>query len=128
MSQAEYENFVFYGSWKEALDGLEETSGKEIANEFARQIINYGTSGTFTTDNKMIIGFISGMCKALIDKSKIRYGASKDNGSQGGRPTQYNPETIIQLYEEENMTVQEIATHLGCSTKTVERALKTLTT
>lgn len=116
------ENFVFYGSWLDAIEGLEETNGREFANEFARQIINYGTSGEVTTDNKMLIGLINGMCKNLVEKSKKRYTASVENGKQGGRPTKFDPETIRAM-KEQGMNYQEIAAELGCNVRTVQRAL-----
>lgn len=122
MSEIENENFVFYGSWRDAIDGLEKTMGRDFANEFARQIINYGTSGEVTTDDPMISGFINGMCKNLIEKSKNRYGASVKNGKQGGRPQKYDP-AAIRAMSEEGMSHQEIAIQLGCSVKTVQRTL-----
>ena len=116
------ENFVFYGSWKEAIDGVEQSMGKEFANEFARQIINFGTTGEITTNDKMIEGFINGMCKDLVKKSKNRYNACGENGKQGGRPKQFNKEKIVSLHEQ-GLTDQEIADNLGCSVKTIQRAL-----
>lgn len=120
MSQKD--NFVFYASWLDALSGLDETNGREFANEFLRQIVTYGVTGEVETDNPMIIGFINAMCKDLLDKSKKRHKACIENGSRGGRPKQYNSEEMRALYQS-GMSIEDIAQQMGCSAKTVQRAL-----
>ena len=116
------ENFVFYASWLDAINAMEKAQGEAVADKFARQIIQYGVTGELTTDNEVIIGFIDALCKDLIHKSKNRYKACKANGQQGGRPVQHDAETIKSLYAS-GMRYQEIATQLGCSVRTVQRAL-----
>lgn len=119
---AQYENFVFYGSWKEHLDGLKELCDKETAKEVAWQIINYGTAKEFDTEDQKIINMVNGMCRDLIVSAKKRRLASIENGQQGGRPKKYKTEDIIDL-SNKGLTPQEIADNLGCSVKTVQRAL-----
>ena len=116
------DNFVFYASWLDALSGLDETNSREFANEFLRQIVIYGVTGEIETDNPMIVGFINAMCKDLLDKSKKRHRACIENGNRGGRPKQYNDEEIRAL-SQQGLSDQEIADNLGCSVKTVQRAL-----
>lgn len=116
------DNFVFYASWLDALNGLDETNSREFANEFLRQIVIYGVTGDIETDNPMIVGFINAMCKDLLDKSKKRHRACIENGNRGGRPKQYNDEEIRAL-SQQGLSDQEIADNLGCSVKTVQRAL-----
>ena len=116
------DNFVFYASWLDALSGLDETNSREFANEFLRQIVIYGVTGDIETDNPMIVGFINAMCKDLLDKSKKRHRACIENGNRGGRPKQYNDEEIRAL-SQQGLSDQEIADNLGCSVKTVQRAL-----
>lgn len=118
----QYENFVFYGSWKEHLNGLKELCGEDVAKEVAWQIINYGTSKEFDTDDQKIINMVNGMCRDLIISAKRRRQASVENGRQGGRPTKYSQDDIVALYHK-GLTEQDIADNLGCSLRTVQRAL-----
>ena len=119
---AQYENFVFYGSWKEHLDGLKELCGEDVAKEVAWQIINYGTYKGFDTDDQKIVGMVNGMCRDLIDSAKKRREASVGNGTKGGRPKKYSVEDMIDL-RDKGLSLQDIADNLGCSVKTVQRAL-----
>ena len=121
----EYENFVFYGSWKEHLDGLKELCGEDVVKEVAWQIINYGTYKDFDTEDQKIINMVNGMCRDLIDSAKKRREASMTNGRQGGRPKRYSDEDIIALFNQ-GISPQDIADNLGCSLKTVRRALATI--
>lgn len=118
----QYENFVFYGSWKEHLDGLKELCGEDVAKEVAWQIINYGTYKDFDTDDQKIINMVNGMCRDLIVSAKKRRLASIENGKQGGRPKKYSDDEIKALYNK-GLSPQEIADNLQCSIKTVQRAL-----
>jgi hypothetical protein len=118
----DYENFVFYGSWKEHLNGLKELCGEDIAKEVAWQIINYGTTKTFDTDDQKIINMVNGMCRDLIISAKKRREASIANGKQGGRPKKYSVEDMIAL-RDQGLSPQDIANNLGCNVKTVQRAL-----
>lgn len=118
----EYENFIFYGSWKEHLDGLKELCGEEVVKEVAWQIINYGTYKNFDTDDKTIINMVNGMCRDLIDSAKRRREKSATNGSQGGRPKKYTAEEMLAL-QGQGLSIPEIADRLGCSVKTVRRTL-----
>ena len=116
------DNFVFYASWLDALNGLDETNSREFANEFLRQIVIYGVTGDIETDNPMIVGFINAMCKDLLDKSKKRHKACIENGNRGGRPKQYDDEEIRAL-SQQGISDEEIAQQLGCHIRTVQRAL-----
>ena len=117
-----YENFIFYGSWKEHLNGLKELCGEDVAKEVAWQIINYGTYKGFDTEDQKIIDMVNGMCRDLIDSAKKRREASIGNGKQGGRPKKYSVEDMIAL-RDQGLSLQDIADNLGCSVKTVQRAL-----
>ena len=120
---AQYENFVFYGSWKEHLNGLKDLCDRETAKEVAWQIINYGTEKEFDTDDQKIINMVNGMCRDLIVSAKKRRLASIENGKQGGRPKKYKDEDILDLFNK-GLTHQEIADNLGCNVRTIERKLK----
>ena len=120
---AKYENFVFYGSWKEHLDGLRALCGDDVAKEVVWQIVNYGTSKEFDTDDQKIINMVNGMCRDLITSAKKRRLASIENGKQGGRPRKYDPDEIRAL-SESGLSPQDIADNLGCTIRTVQAALK----
>jgi hypothetical protein len=118
----QYENFIFYGSWKEHLNGLKELCGEDVAKEVAWQIISYGTAKEFDTDDQKIINMVNGMCRDLIISAKKRREASIANGKQGGRPKKYSPDDMLAL-REQGLSLQEIADNLGCNVKTVQRTL-----
>ena len=122
MLMAKYENFVFYGSWKEHLDGLRDLCGDDVAKEVTWQIINYGTSKEFDTDDKKIINIVNGMCRDLIASAKKRRLASIENGRQGGRPKKYSIEDMLTL-RNNGLSDQDIADNLGCDVRTVRRTL-----
>ena len=120
----EYENFIFYGSWKEHLNGLKDLCGEDVAKEVAWQIINYGTTKGFDTEDQKIINMVNGMCRDLIDSAKKRRETSIANGKQGGRPKKYSVDDMLTL-KSKGLSIQDIADNLGCSVKTVQRALAT---
>lgn len=120
---AKYENFVFYGSWKEHLDGLRALCGDDVAKEVVWQIVNYGTSKEFDTDDQKIINMVNGMCRDLITSAKKRRLASIENGQQGGRPKKYKLEDMLAL-RDAGLSDQEIADNLGCDVRTVRSTLK----
>ena len=117
MATMDYDSFVFYGNWRTMLDGFD----KETAKDILWQIMLYGTAGEVYTSNPMINGIVMGCCAAGIDKAKDRYANAVDNGKKGGRPTEIDAEHVREL-KESGLTNKEIATELGCSTRTVERA------
>lgn len=116
------ENFLFLASWHDILEGYDNAGKPEIASEIAKQIIYYGVTGEMTSDDPIVIGTVTGMCVALIDRSKKRYNNCVANGSQGGRPKKYSVEDMIGL-RSKGLSLQDIADNLGCSVKTVQRAL-----
>lgn len=119
----EKENFIFLASWASTIESFDEMGQSELAGELAKQIIYYGTKGEITTDNPMIKGIVEGMCMALIDQSKKKYNACKNNGSKGGRPERYPIEDILKL-KDVGLTDAEVADNLGCSEQTVAYKLK----
>lgn len=119
----EKENFIFLASWASTIESFDEMGQSDIAGELAKQIIYYGTKGEITTDNPMIRGIVEGMCMALIDQSKKKYNACKNNGLKGGRPERYPIEDILRL-KDVGLTDAEIADNLGCSEQTVAQKLK----
>lgn len=116
------ENFLFLASWHDILEGYDSAGKPEIASEIAKQIIYYGVTGQMTSEDPIVTSIVTGMCAALIDKSKKRYNTCVANGKKGGRPKQYNAEDVLYLHNQ-GLSDQDIADNLGCSVKTVQRAL-----
>lgn len=115
-------NFVFLASWYEIIDAYEKSDQPEMAGEISKAIITYGVTGEITSDNPLIVGIVKGMCTALIDKSKARYAHSIENGQRGGRPPKYDKSQMLKL-RNDGLSDQDIADNLGCSARTVQRAL-----
>lgn len=120
---SEKENFLFLASWHDIIEGYDAAGKPEIASEIAKQIINYGVTGAMTSDDPIVTGIVTGMCAALIDKSKNRYNTCVANGKKGGRPKEYTLEDVAYL-QQQGLSAEDIADNLGCSVKTVRRKLK----
>lgn len=114
--------FIFFESWDRYLDTLEEDRDVDYVNAVARAMIKYGLYGDCMTDDETIKRKIDAVCSDLMNNTKARYAASLNNGSQGGRPKKHDPEMIRQL-RDSGLSQQEIADQLGCSKRTVQRAL-----
>ena len=117
-------SFIFFDSWERYLETLEEDRDINYVNAVARAIIQYGLRGECNTTDETIIRKVDAVCSDLMQSTQSRYAASLRGGKQGGRPTQHDPETIRSL-RNSGMTYQDIAENLGCSVKTVQRALAT---
>jgi len=65
--------------------------------------------------------------RASLDASHDRYAASVENGKKGGRPKKYNEKDIlaaIKMGGTKGLSARQIAKEIGCSRKTVDRAIK----
>ena len=114
--------FIFFESWDRYLDTLEEDRDINYVNAVARAIIKYGLYGDCKTEDQTIIRKVNAVCADLMNNTKARYAASVKNGSMGGRPEQFDKDTVLQL-RAQGLTQQEIADQLGCSKRTVQRKL-----
>ena len=112
----EYDNFVFYGRWRELLQAFDDNTAKEIL----WQIMLLGTSGKMSTDDPMITSIVRGAIEVNMNKAKDRYNSAL---KAQGRPPKYSIDKINEL-KEQGMSNQEIADTLGCSIRTVQRALQ----
>ena len=119
------ENFLFMASWIDLIKGYDESGQPDIASELAKQMLYYGVTGEMTSENPVITGAVTGMCSAVINKSKKRYNSYIENGKQGGRPKQYSDDEIISMHEL-GLSEQDIADNLGCHIRTVKRALSNI--
>ena len=121
-NQGKFDNFVFYGSWREALEGLKNEFGIEYARETLWEMMLLGTAGDMETTKASIRGIVDGMCRDNIIAARKRYEKTKENGAKGGRPRKAEPLVVAELLQE-GKTKQEIAEELNCSVRTVERAI-----
>ena len=101
-------DFVFAANWYDIIQAYDDAGQPDIANTIAREIINYCTTGVIKTTDPLICGIVKGMC------------AKKTNRS--GRPKKYDAEGMLAL-RNKGMSDQDIAEQLGCSVRTVQRAL-----
>lgn len=118
-----YQNFVFYGSWRTTLDGFREKLGLDYAKNALWNLMTNATSGEVETDDPLILAWITGSCTPNIEAARDRYNRAVENGKAGGRPKEVSPDEIKRLYKS-GMKHEQIANKLGCSTKTVQRAIK----
>lgn len=111
-------DFIFAANWYDVIKAYDDDGQPDIANAIAKEIINYGVTGDTKTTNPLIYGIVRGMCSAQIKRVKPRDTSS----AKGGRPKKYKIEDIIDL-SNKGLSLQDIADNLGCSVKTVQRAL-----
>ena len=116
----EYDNFVFYGSWRESLEGFREEFGDDYAKEALWNLMLVATAGDIETERKSIIGFINGAVMPNVNKAKDRYAAAIENGKKGGRPKTVDADKVLEL-KQEGMTNKQVAERLGCSVSSIEK-------
>lgn len=115
------DGFVFFRSvW----DSYQELKRKDavLAEKFLTAVIEYGLEGEYDESDPIVNALMSAAVVG-IDNAHNRRAASQDNGTKGGRPKVYSSERMVELAQQ-GKTSQQIADELGCSIKTVQRALK----
>ena len=116
----EYEQFVFYGSWKTLLSGFD----RETAKELLWDIVNVGVGEEIESDNPMIKAIIQGTIIPNIKSAKSRYATATENGNKGGRPRkEIDIEKALEL-ESQGKTQAEIAEEFGVSKNTIGSRLR----
>ena len=115
-------SFVFFSSWERYLKTLELDKNIDYVNAVARAIIQYGISGEIESDDPTILSRVEAVCADLMQSSTARYNAAVKGGAIGGRPREHDHEAIQQMYKD-GASIQVIADTLGCSTRTVKRAV-----
>lgn len=119
--------FIFFESWERYLKTLELDRDRDYVNEVCRAIVQYGLYGECETKDKTILQRVDAVCLDLMNNAKARYAAAKKGGTNGGggRPPEYDPEAIKQMFKD-GASIQIIADTLGCSKRTVQRALDSM--
>lgn len=115
-------SFVFFSSWERYLKTLELDKDINYVNAVARAIIQYGISQEIESTDPTILSRVEAVCADLMQSSSDRYNAALKGGTTGGRPRTHDHESIKQMHKD-GVPVQIIADTLGCSTRTVKRAI-----
>ena len=115
-------SFVFFSSWERYLKTLELDKDIDYVNAVARAIIQYGIAGEIESTDPTILSRVEAVCADLMQSSTARYNAAVNGGTTGGRPRSHDPEAIRQMYKD-GIPIQNIADTLGCSKRTVQRAI-----
>ena len=118
----EKKSFVFFSSWERSLKTLDLDKDIDYVNAVARAIIQDGITGEIESTDPTILSRVEAVCADLMQSSTERYNAALRGGVQGGRPRTYDQEAIKQMYKD-GASAQIIADTLGCSTRTVKRAI-----
>ena len=119
-----YNNFVFYGSWREALEGFKEDFGEDYAKETLWTLILLATTGEIETEKKSIIGFLNGTVLPNIKAAQDRYSKAIENGKNGGRTKIELPIEEIEDLISKGKTQKEVAALYNVSVDTIQRRLK----
>jgi DNA-directed RNA polymerase specialized sigma24 family protein len=114
-------DFIFLANWYDIIKAYDDAGQSDMANAIAKEIIIYGTTGDTQTTDPLIYGIVRGLCTDQIKRPKSRV-QSIANGKKGGRPPKYDKVTMIELHNQ-GLTDQEVADSMGCTLKTVQRAL-----
>ena len=119
-----YDNFVFYGSWRDTLEGFREEFGDDYAKEVLWNIMTCATAGDIETQKKSIIGFISGSVMPNIDAAKGRHKKAIADGQKGGRPQVSLEQDEVMKKKKELGTWKAVAKHFGVDEDTLRRVRK----
>ena len=121
MAEREMKSFVFYPTFLQAVESLRNNGNEILADKLLKAIVDYGIYGEYD-DSDPIINAIMVQTVFSIDKSYNNYQNCIINGSKGGAKKKYSDDQIYELIDK-GMTHKQIAEQLGCSTKTIQRAL-----
>ena len=116
-------DFIFLANWYDVIKAYDDAGQEDMANAIAKEIIIYGATGDTRTTDPLIYGIVRGLCADQIKRPKSR-AHSIENGRKGGRPPKYDKNRMLEL-RSQGMADQEIADNIGCTLKTVQRALAT---
>ena len=114
-------DFIFLANWYDVIKAYDDAGQSDMANAIAKEIVIYGATGDTRTTDPLIYGIVRGLCADQIKRPKSRV-QSMTNGKKGGRTPKYDKTEIVSLYKQWQ-SEEEIAKQLGCSVKTVQRAL-----
>ena len=114
--------FVLYKSTWDSYITLKKTN-PELAEKLLEAIINYGFYKEVSDDP--IISAIMCPIQFGIDNAAFRHDKAVEDGKKGGAKKVFVDAEIISL-KKQGKTHKEISEIMGCSEKTVQRAVKVL--
>ena len=120
-------SFVFFSSWERYLKTLELDKDINYVNAVARAIIQYGIAGEIESADPTILSRVEAVCADLMQSSSARYNAALKGGTTGGRPREHDHKAMQQMYKD-GIPINVIADTMGCSTRTVKRAIESMST
>ena len=117
----ENNSFVFYKTFLELVEQAEITN-PELAYKLSKAIMQYGIYGEYDESDQMV-NLLMVQVTTGIDRAQERYQKTKDDGRLGGRPREHDTESVASLISQ-GYTPSQIAEHLNCSLRTVQRRIK----
>jgi DNA invertase Pin-like site-specific DNA recombinase len=113
-------------SIRHLIDSLTELSGKQIGFRSLTENIDTTTSG-----GRLIFHIFAALAEferdLIRERTQAGLSAARARGRQGGRPPTLSPDqvkTARRMYEQRDMTVEQIGDVLGVSRTTIYRALR----
>ena len=116
------DGFVFYHTAWEAVENLRKVGANDMADKLLNAIIHYGFYGEYDETDPLLCATMPGIIFGIEGAAQRRQEAI-ENGKKGGAQKKYDDEKIIEL-KLQGKTHEEVAKILGCSSKTVSRAMQ----
>lgn len=120
MKEVQRDGFAFLQTFIQTVESLQE-SNPELANKLLRAIVDYGIYRDYNRGDPIIDAMMVSIMYA-IDRAADRYDQAKAIGAKGGAEKKFDESQILEL-KAQGWTHKQIADELGCSTKTVQRAI-----
>lgn len=120
MKEVQRDGFAFMQTFMQTVESLEQTD-KELANKLLRAIIDYGIYREYDKGDPIVDAMMVSIM-FTIDRAAERYDQAKAIGAKGGANKKYDESQILAL-KDQGWTHKQIADELGCSTKTIQRAI-----
>lgn len=119
------ENFVWYGSFTDTLELLDEP----LQVELFKAIIAYGSKCEEPEFSSSLMQAMFISIRNAIDNAKARYEESVENGKKGGRPPKLSEDQKNMILElvGRGQSFDSIAIEVGCSVSTVKRFYREIT-
>ena len=120
MREVQRDGFAFMQTFMQTIESLEATN-PELANKLLKAIVNYGIYREYDQGDPIIDAMMVSIM-FTIDRAAERYDQAKAIGEKGGADKKFDDAQILAL-KAQGWTHKQIADELGCSTKTVQRAI-----
>lgn len=112
------DSFVFYRTFKETVDAL---PTPEMKLKLYEAIVDYGLTGEYDESDPLINAMMK-QTSFAIDRAQENYAKAVNGGRKGGVKKKYDDDEIRRLLAE-GKTRTEVMDIVGCSAKTIQRAV-----